>query len=289
METDDDSPDRETLPQSNSQSCEGDLSALVILPTPVAGQPTEQPLSQPLSGNTQESLRAEEHVSSGSEEELTKKIEEHVEDKKIEEHVEDKDDDFGDFGQFASTEPEMFPVADEGETRYSAFNSKVANKDVKNGINVIWPVLKELESKADHDGLFKDKTRIVPSITDRDWVNLYNILVNDTVFSENGGSRLAWRRSVIRQRFLESLNISEVSFMRLQKSKKNVNPPPLSAGLTSPAVLQEKASNMELAQKELPKVPVNQNTVLNDREKDLIEAKKLCDFAEGDSETYINR
>jgi hypothetical protein len=66
-----------------------------------------------------------------------------------------------------------------------------------------------------------------------------------------------------------------------KEKTKNVNPPPISAGIKSPEVLVEKAQTKELVQKELPEAVVNQNGLLNDRETDLIEAKKLCDFSEG--------
>jgi hypothetical protein len=166
-----------------------------MLPTPVAAQPVE--LHTPIKTEAQDSL----------EQQLPQEPPEEEDD-----NVDNAaDDDFGDFGQFSSTAIEMFPVTDEGDTRYARFNSRVESQDIINGINAIWPVLQELESKPNnHVGLIKDSPRIMPSIADRDWVDLYQILVNDTVFSENGGSRLAWRRSMIRQRFLESLNISEV-------------------------------------------------------------------------------
>jgi hypothetical protein len=48
-----------------------------------------------------------------------------------------------------------------------------------------------------------------------------------------------------------------------------------------PEGLQEKAQTKELVQKELPGAVMNQNELLTDRETDLIEAKKLCDFSEG--------
>jgi len=205
METDD-SPTIETLADSTSHSVEGDLSTLVILPTPVVAQPTEQSAQE---GAQEQSLTQE------PQEETTEPI-------NTETAIDDDFDDFGDFGQFASTAVEMFPVVDEGKTRYAEFNSNVVNQDIKNGINVIWPVMQELESKHDDHGLFMDKTKITPSVTDKDWVKLYEILVNDTVFSESGGSRLAWRRSMIRQRFLESLNISEVCFVCAHNSLKRM-------------------------------------------------------------------
>jgi hypothetical protein len=175
-----------------------------MLPTPVATQPVE--LHTPIKTEAQES----------QEPQLSQEPHEETEDNAFEENA--ADDDFGDFGQFSSTAIEMFPATDEGDTRFARFNSQVENQDIINGINVIWPVSQELESKPnDHVGLFEDNPRIMPSIVDRDWVDLYRILVNDTVFSENGGSRLAWRRSMIRQRFLESLNISEVCLSGLKK------------------------------------------------------------------------
>lgn len=171
---------------SLSNSNEGDLSTLAIPSTPQVSQ---------LPSIT------------GIQDELNPAVEE----LSVEEH--EADDDFGDFGHFASTAVEMFPMTDEKDTRYSRFSALVGNNDVKNGINVIWPVLKELDSRTDTNaGLIKDKNNIVPLVNNGDWVDLYHTLVSDTVFSENGGSRLAWRRSMIRQKFLQSLNITEVYF-----------------------------------------------------------------------------
>ena len=43
----------------------------------------------------------------------------------------------------------------------------------------------------------------------------------------------------------------------------------------------EKASQNDFVSKEVPKTPINsQNTTLNDKEKDIVEAKKICDFSE---------
>ena len=111
-------------------------------------------------------------------------------------------------------------------------------------------------------------------LNDSEWVGFYKRLASDTVFSEKG-ARFGWRRSLVRKMFLKSLNVEvrDASFssrLMFQASKSKVDLPlPVKPVKQSPSMeptsLQGSTASPHI----------------DDRERDLTEAKKLCEISEG--------